>query len=304
LTILTGPASATKYAGEPYALGAGGRALGRAGAFTAASPDASSAYWNIAALTRLERNEFLVQHAETFGSLLNHEFVAVGVAPRQADGWAWGGYLSYLGGSGIQLTVLDSTTGRPRVVAEASHANWSIVAGAARQTRGWGAWGIAAKAVINDLPGNRAYGLGADLAWWSQWRRVRLGAKLSDLTGTFLSYDSGRRETIVPHLNAGAELDLPKLATGVGLTLAAEAETYFEGRRRAAQFWSGSVSADLHLGLEVQYRERLYGRIGSDAGALALGAGFVAGRWGVDGALGDHAFLDSSYRISVRLRWP
>ncbi len=95
-------------------------------------------------------------------------------------------------------------------------------------------------------------------------------------------------------------MELPVFAEGLTGLLAIEAETYFENRRTASQFWSGSISVDLHVGLEFGYRDLLFGRIGSDAGSLALGAGFGYKQWGLDAAIVDHDFLDNTYRISLR----
>ncbi len=172
---LATPAAATKYAGEPYNLSVGGRALGRGGAFTASYPDASSVFWNVAALAGLRRPEVILQHAETFGSLLNHDFGGVAFPARSPGGWAWGVYGSYLGGGGILLTTRDSTNNRPLVTREAGHSDWSFGVGLARRTERWWSWGVTAKVVGRDLPGNSAWGLGMDLALWANRDRYRLG---------------------------------------------------------------------------------------------------------------------------------
>ncbi|HUU46929.1 MAG TPA: hypothetical protein VM118_14470 [Acidobacteriota bacterium] len=294
------PVQATKYAGEPFHIGVGGRALGRGGAFTASYPEASSIFWNVAALAALDRPEVMAQHAEAFGSLLNHDFVAVTVPARDDQGWAWGAYGTYLGGGGILLTAYDSTTGEARVDSEARHGDWSVGFGLARAGPRWWSWGVVVKAIVRDIPQTSGWGLGLDLGWWGHWRRARFGVKFADITTTFLSYNTGRQETVVPHINWGGEIDLPPVADGVTATVAAEAETYFENRKTVAQYWMGATSVDLHLGLEVGYRDRLFGRIGSDAGVLAIGAGFVVGRWGIDAAMTDHDFLDNTYRVSLR----
>lgn len=223
---------------------------------------------------------------------------------RIGQDWAWGAHVIRLGGGGIQLTDIDSTTGRPIVGGEESHDNWTIAVSAARSIGRFGSVAVTAKALTNSFPGNRAWGLGIDLSWWRDWTFIRTGVKVADVTSTFLSYDSGERETIVPHINWGGEIDLPRVIDGLTTTVAGEAETYFEGRTLAAQYWSGSVSVDTHLGVELNYRNRLYGRAGSDAGRLALGAGFAVGRWAVDAAMTDHGYLDSSYRLSLRFLWP
>ena len=298
-------ASATKYAGEPYYIGVGARALALGAASVGARPDASSTFWNPASLTAIKNPEVMLQHAETFGTLLDHEYLGAAVPRGQiSESWAFGAHLARLGGGGILLTEYDSTTGRPIVADRASHANWTVAISAARTLGQWGSVAVTAKSLINSLPGNSSWGLGLDLAWWKDWSVLRTGIKVADATSTFLSYDSGRNETIIPHVNWGGELDLPELIEGLRTTLAGEAETYFEGRETSAQYWQGSVSMDLHFGLEVSYQDHLYGRIGSDTGRLAMGAGFAIGRWALDGALTDHEFLDSSYRFSLRLLWP
>lgn len=293
-------ASATKYAGEPYYLGVGARALGRGGAFVASQPDASSAFWNIATLAGLSRPELMAQHAEAFGSLLNHDFVSIVMPAADSAGWAWGAYATYLGGGGIQLTALDTLTGRPVVTRTENHADWSLAFGLARKTPRWWSWGVTLKTVMRDIPGNFAYGLGFDAAWWGRGKGWGAGVKVADVTTTFLSYDSGRKETIVPHVNWGGEVALPSITPGLATVFAAEAETYFEGRKTADQYWLGSISADLHLGFEAVYRDALFARVGSDGGHLSLGAGFASGRWAVDASMTDHQFLDNTYRVSLR----
>jgi hypothetical protein len=54
------------------------------------------------------------------------------------------------------------------------------------------------------------------------------------------------------------------------------------------------------MGFEATYREMVSGRIGSDAGRLALGAGFESGHWGIDASLTDHDYLENTYRVSLR----
>jgi len=74
-SFLAAPASATKYAGEFLKIPVGARAIGLGGAFSAVSDDASAPYWNPAGMVYLPYREVILQHAEKFGSLLNHDFV-------------------------------------------------------------------------------------------------------------------------------------------------------------------------------------------------------------------------------------
>ena len=68
------PAQATKYAGEFLKIPVGARAIGMGGGFCAVSDDATAAYWNPAGMIYLPYREVIVQHAEKFGNLLNHDY--------------------------------------------------------------------------------------------------------------------------------------------------------------------------------------------------------------------------------------
>lgn len=75
--LVAAPASATKYAAEFLKIPVGARAVGMGGAFTAVSDDATAPHWNPAGLVYLPYREAFLQHAEQFGSLVNHDFGGV-----------------------------------------------------------------------------------------------------------------------------------------------------------------------------------------------------------------------------------
>jgi hypothetical protein len=62
----------------------GARAVGMGGAFAAVADDATSPFWNPAGMVYLPYKEAFLQHAEQFGSLVNHNFGAA-VWPMKAD---------------------------------------------------------------------------------------------------------------------------------------------------------------------------------------------------------------------------
>ena len=80
LAAASTPAFATKYAGEFLKIPVGARAIGLGGAFTAIADDATAAYWNPAGMIYLPYHEVILQHAERFGGLLNHDYLS-GVLP-------------------------------------------------------------------------------------------------------------------------------------------------------------------------------------------------------------------------------
>lgn len=77
LAAVAAPAGATKYAGEFMKIPVGARAIGMGGAFSALADDATAPYWNPAGMVYLPYREGFVQHAEQFGSLVNHDFGSV-----------------------------------------------------------------------------------------------------------------------------------------------------------------------------------------------------------------------------------
>jgi hypothetical protein len=99
---LASPASATKYAGEFMKIPVGARAIGMGGAFSAVADDATAPYWNPAGMVYLPYREAVVQHAEQFGSLLNHD-VGTMVWPLKGES----GHLLAVGASLIRLGTDD-----------------------------------------------------------------------------------------------------------------------------------------------------------------------------------------------------
>jgi hypothetical protein len=106
LLLLASPAFATKYAGEFMKIPVGARAVGMGGAFSAVSDDATSPYWNPAGMVFLPYREAFLQHAEQFGSLVNHDFGSY-VMPLRAQGHrraALGVTATWVGVSDIPIT--------------------------------------------------------------------------------------------------------------------------------------------------------------------------------------------------------
>ena len=76
IILFCGGANAAKYAGEAFTLGVGARALALGGAVVAGPFDGTAGYWNPAGMNRLNGRYVTAMHAETFGSLLNHDYLS------------------------------------------------------------------------------------------------------------------------------------------------------------------------------------------------------------------------------------
>jgi hypothetical protein len=82
----------------------------------------------------------------------------------------------------------------------------------------------------------------------------------------------------------------------------------FEDLGKADQFQMGSVTGNIHAGLEYWYNRALALRLGTDSGNFAAGAGlrFRLGpfqRFGVDYAYLNHDELDATNRVTLNLGW-
>lgn len=302
------PVYGTKYAGEFLNLGVGGRALALGSAFVAISDDATAVYWNPAGLSKITSQELLFMHAETFGSLLNHDFIGWAIPMQNRfENYTFGVSLWRLGGGDIKVTELPdpnnpiSSANRPYVKKEAGHADYLLTFSFAKKNSSRLSFGGNAKLIYRHIVDNSAFGMGIDLGLlFSPTGYLSIGANLKDAVSTLLSYNNGTKETISPSLRTGFSLH-----KGYGdffFLFTTEAELNFEGRKYSAQYWQGDISADMHYGWEVVYLERVSARLGFDRGNFTAGGGIVFNRFSVDLAFLDHEELDNSYRVSLKVK--
>ena len=296
-----------KYAGEFLSLGVGGRALGMGGAFVAVCDDASAGYWNPAGLQKLGQKQLIFMHAETFGSLLNHDYLAYVLPLGNEDGSSSLSLgLMRLGGGGIKLTSLEkdgpiSDSNRVVFVRETGHADYTLLLSYSRKSRPNLAWGASSKIIYRKLADNSAFGMGLDCGiLFSPYGFLAFGANLMDLTATFLSYDNGTTESIYPSLKIG--MAARKDFNGFSNVFEIDSDVRFEGRRSSAQYWTGNASFDMHYGFESWYGKRIAGRLGFDQGDLTAGIGLRVRQFIIDAAYLSHDQLDNSYRISLQVK--
>jgi hypothetical protein len=216
--------------------------------------------------------------------------------------------LQRLGGGGIKITDLEkkghkiSDTNRVVLLREESHADYALFFSYSHQMRPRLFWGANLKLIYRDVVTASAFGIGADLSILAKpYSFLSLGANLMDLTSSLLFYDNGTTETINPTTKLG--LAINHQIQDFYLIFATDADVRYEGRKSAAQFWLGKLSADLHFGMEVSYKRKLSGRLGFDQGDFTAGAGFwINPTFGGDVALLSHEELDNTYRISLLLK--
>jgi hypothetical protein len=299
---------AAKYAGEFLSLGVGARALGMGGAFVGVADDATACLWNPSGLSQLSQKEFSLMHAETFGSLLNQDYAAFALPwVRKERSSALAISLQRLGGGGVKITDLEkqgkeiSDSNLVVLLREESHADYALFFSYSQQLSAHFYWGANLKLIYRDVVTTSAFGMGADLGILVKpCAFLSLGANLMDMASSVLFYDNGTTETINPTTKLG--LAINHHMGDFHLIAATDVDVRYEGRRSAAQFWTGELSADLHHGLEVSYKRIIAGRLGVDQGNLTAGGGIWINQVGLDLAFLSHDELDNTYRVSLLLR--
>ncbi len=296
---------AEKYSGESFTLGVGGRTLALGGAGAAGPFDASTAYWNPAGMNSLSGRYVTMMHGETFGSLLNHEFISyVDARPRDAGTIrSFGFYLYYLGGGGIDITAMDPGQ-RPEVVREESHGDLLLGGSVAGKIGERLDVGLTGKFLYRDISTETGWGLSLDAgAVYVVGPDVQLGLMITDITSGFIRY-SGKTFNIPGH----SESISPAVKPGLSVTHrwsewiargAVSGDIRFDGLREAAQYWSGELSLDMHYGLEVGYHDMVFGRVGADIGRLTAGLGVEYRHFSFDVAYLNHPDLDETIRFSA-----
>jgi len=300
---------AAKYAGEAFSLGVGARGLALGGAIIAGPFDGTAAYWNPAGMNHLYGRYLTAMHAETFGSLLNHDYLSYIDARSDSTSLiqSFGFYIYYLGGGGIKITQLNQFE-RPYVVREESHSDILFSAALSGKIKSLIDFGLTAKVIYRDIGTESGYGLTMDAgALYRLNEYAQVGLMVTDVTTGFIRYSGktfdsgGNTESIYPTVKPGLMLQYTyDDFTGRAM---ASGDIKFEGVKLAAQFWSGDISLDTHWGWEFSYREMLFGRAGFDMGRFTAGGGIDVRNLTIDFAYLHHDDLDETYRVSAGYRF-
>ncbi len=306
-----------RYGGEFLNIAVGARAQGLGGAFGPAADDASAAYWNPAALSRVPGYELMAGHTSLFGGLAGHDFLAAAgpVSPQLWLGLLW----VRLGVDGIPR--FSHTVGTPPQGEFSDNEN-AIFASAAskRQLRlagrpfSLGAGGNL-KLIYDRLDDHQATGLGMDAglmamvrladlgsppspgglreAFVSSWHpylgTLSLSAVLTDVGGTAISWDTPRQHQDVrmAAFRFGASYRQPIAFMRSSLLASWETSTEPLQKNRA--------------GAELELYRRLFLRAGSDNGQVVYGGGAAVWRMRLDYAFVGHD-LGNSHRISIAIK--
>ena len=281
-----------KYAGEFLSIGVGGRPLGMGGAYVAVVNDVTAGYWNPASLSAINYPEFSLMHDQRFGALVNYDYGSVGIPF---------GKNASLGFSVIRMGVDDIQDTRgalidlngngildpgerldPNLITTFNTTDYAFYLTYSKKQSDKFSYGANLKIIRRNIAEESAWGLGFDVgAFYNPFGRLTLGANLQDITTTYLSWSTGKKETITPTAKIGTAYSIDFLK-GV-ITPAVDVDLRFEGRKASANANIGPVSMDLHAGIEYTFKNLISIRTGyNDLGNLTLGAGIKLPKLNID----------------------
>ncbi len=283
-----------KYAGEFLALGVGGRSLAMGSAAVATTGDVTAGYWNPAGLAQIQYPQGILMHAEQFGSLENHDYVAIAIPygpntslglsvirlgvddiPNTAGaGLDANGNITY---DPAQFTRLDYSK-----ITSFNAADWAFLFTYARAASDDFSYGVNLKIIRRDIDTYGATGIGFDVGvLYKIHPQISVGANIQDITTTMVAWNTGRKELIAPTVKIGASGYVDALAGR--FTPAVDFDVRFENRQTASMFHVGAVSVDVHSGIEYTFKNVVSLRAGyTDIKAPAFGAGIHLPKLNID----------------------
>ncbi|OGS11475.1 MAG: hypothetical protein A2234_07845 [Elusimicrobia bacterium RIFOXYA2_FULL_58_8] len=290
-------------------IGQGARATALAGAYTAISDDAYALYWNPAGLSDAAGRNLAFTHNDYFAGL-SQEFAAY-TAPASSFGLFRPGAFKGAG-AGISLNYLY--TGK---VLERRSGSYEAGNDASPVEGKFGAADLAITAGAG-FPCGTGLRCGASLKAISQVIDDRSGASAALDLGAIYSFNwLGRRLTAGAAVrNIGPGIKFSSRRYGLPFTAAAglSGRPWREGpllsldvSKPSDNYASIALGAEYPLGgrllLRGGYRYRHYGNESGGASGLALGLGFLSGRFSFDYALAPFGDLGNTHRLSAAMRF-
>jgi len=275
LYILT-RAQVSKYSNEFLSLGIGARGLAMSNTMVALSNDVTSAYWNPAGLTRMQRSyQLAAMHAEYFAGIAKYDYIGAGyrIDNKQAVAFSW---IRFGVDNILNTTELIDDQGNIRydkikLFSAADNAFLLSYAYNFEQIKGLSV-GANVK-IIHRKIGSfaNAWGFGFDVGLQYHNKGWQAGAILKDVTSTFNAWSYHLTDTVIAVFEAtgnkipksSLEVTVPKfnfgggkyveLGKGFNGTFALDFDCTFDGKRNVP-IKSKVLSIDPHVGIEFGYK--------------------------------------------------
>ena len=311
------PASADKFAGAFLDGGAGARAMGMGNAFSAIADDASAIYWNPAGLGRTTHNEIMASHEFRFGNIVDYSYFGGIYQVRERNGRLGIGVVR-LGIDNIAFTdssmhddqnndgIVDpgEFTYDPDKLRFVTDSEYALFLSYAQPVGKWHLGG-SLKLLRQSVDSFSSFGMGLDFGVLRPdlLHNLDFGFMMHDITSTYVSWNTGRKESIAPVSRVGLAYRLPSERMRGLFLITGDAEVHFDNRQGADQFWISSTSTNLNFGLEFTMQERLALRVGLQEEAFHAGAGFAAGPLFFDYGIVPFPTNDFEPSQRLSLRW-
>ncbi len=302
-------AAQSKYAGESFSIGVGGRGLGMGSAYHTLARGPEALYWNPAGLAESavpgRENSLALMHSERFDGEVSYNFLGWS---RRLEGEgrqpaALGLGLIHLGVGGIPVTTRLGEDGRPVIDRYISRNDFAFLAGYGRKFGEALSLGGNVKVLHMRYEGASATGFGLDAGAvfrppMQSGLPLAFSLSARDLTTSFLAYSTGKREYIKPWISGGVALERLSLPGG-SLAAALELSIPVEHRRKNYRSDEAYLLSLVHLGLEYSLQGRVALRAGLDERNPCFGAGIAIRALAVDYAWVGHRDLHQTHRVSL-----
>lgn len=274
----------SKYSNEFLSLGLGARGLGMSNTMCALTDDVTSAYWNPAGLTRMEkRYQLSLMHAEYFAGIAKYDYAGIGYKIDTNQSVAFS-YIRFGVDNIMNTTQLIDDQGnvdydRITYFSAADNAFLLSYAYAFPQVPGLSV-GANAK-IIHRKIGKfaRSWGFGLDFGLQYNRKGWQAGVMLRDGTSTFNAWNYSLTDDVIAVFEETGneipendmELTRPALLIGGGKTVhfgkgfhgtfALGLDCTFDGKRNTL-IKSNFISVDPHVGMEFDYKRIVFLRAG------------------------------------------
>jgi len=291
LCVNTG--SGTKYAGEFQELIVGGRICGMGGTGVAQGVDPSYIVLNPAALM-LNNKSLHLMHAENFAGIVKNEFGAI-VIPKENITYGIG--FQMVSVSSIKLTTLPDTTKNPGgenipIPYDTVSTRDMVFYLNAGKTKNIFSYGINLKIYYRDLAVLTGIGGGIDIGLKLNLRNLNAGLSIRDFVLAPIYWKSDTKEYISPKITFGVAPNIP--LTRINAVLIIESD----------------IVKDLSLkdfvlnnGLEIAYKNKIYGRLGISGDRYTAGVGLRYKKLVFDYGLITHQDLGISNKFSAGIEF-
>lgn len=271
---------ARKHANEFLNIGVGARAAAMGNAQTAIANDVTAGYWNPAGLVGSgfsSSPELSLQHAAYFANIANYNYLGFSLPIDSANQRRFGLTLIRLGVDDIPNTLQfrdDDGSFDVDKIQSFSVSDFAVMFSYSWYTKIPGlSLGANAKVIYRGV-GNfaNAWGIGLDAGLKYKRKNLSLGLVVRDFTQTYTAWTFNTETFQQAFINAGQEIPANsveilrpsarlgiaydwKLSRRLRLTVTADADMFFDGKRASAILRSEGFNVDPHGGLELGYKD-------------------------------------------------